>query len=261
MLFPETERVLYAKNPLEQVICQLRFPAILRIGREVPASFQDRVRERFPLYSERLGLEIPADAPPQVARALVEAQPAIAFGVRDFASEDARWKLSLSHEFLALTCTNYVRWEEFRDHLRYAWEALVKEYQPAFVSRVGLRYQNAIQRSILGLGDVPWSELLEPHIAAELADAVVGPRVRDTQKAVVIELDEAAGFVCIRHGIRIDQGSDEQIYVLDNDFFREKRTEDVDVFPLLDTYHVEAGRLFRWCLSDRLHTALGPEPV
>jgi hypothetical protein len=46
------ERVLYEKNPLESVICQVRFPTILRVDSEVPSDFQDRIRGRFPIFSE-----------------------------------------------------------------------------------------------------------------------------------------------------------------------------------------------------------------
>jgi hypothetical protein len=43
--FPESERIIYAKNPLESVICQLRFPAILKISSEPPVEFQETLRK------------------------------------------------------------------------------------------------------------------------------------------------------------------------------------------------------------------------
>src|SRR5256885_3722562 len=48
-LFPDSPRVIYGKAPLTAVICQLRFPPILRIESTVPADFQERVRTQFPL--------------------------------------------------------------------------------------------------------------------------------------------------------------------------------------------------------------------
>lgn len=50
MPFPESKRVFYVKNPLAEVICQLRFPAILRIGAESPHEFQERIRDHLPLF-------------------------------------------------------------------------------------------------------------------------------------------------------------------------------------------------------------------
>lgn len=44
MLFPPTQRVIYHKNPLVEVVCQLRFPTILKIDAEIPVAFQEAVR-------------------------------------------------------------------------------------------------------------------------------------------------------------------------------------------------------------------------
>ncbi|HQU44113.1 MAG TPA: TIGR04255 family protein, partial [Pirellulales bacterium] len=53
MPLPEFPRVIYGKNPLEVVICQLRFPPILRIGAELPAEFQERIRKDYPEFRDR----------------------------------------------------------------------------------------------------------------------------------------------------------------------------------------------------------------
>ncbi|MCH7755956.1 TIGR04255 family protein, partial [candidate division KSB1 bacterium] len=53
MPFPEVKRVIYKKNPLDRVICQLRFSPILKIDAEIPAEFQDMIRADFPNYSEK----------------------------------------------------------------------------------------------------------------------------------------------------------------------------------------------------------------
>lgn len=48
MPFPEYPRYRYEKHTLQNVICQLRFPTILRIGTEQPSDFQDSIRDRLP---------------------------------------------------------------------------------------------------------------------------------------------------------------------------------------------------------------------
>ena len=58
MPFPEAKRIIYRKNPLDQVICQLRFPPILKIDAEVPAKFQDRIRGDFPNLSDSLEIKV-----------------------------------------------------------------------------------------------------------------------------------------------------------------------------------------------------------
>ena len=49
-LFPSSPREIYEKAPLIQVVCQLRFPPVLRIESQIPADFQERIRARFPLF-------------------------------------------------------------------------------------------------------------------------------------------------------------------------------------------------------------------
>ena len=53
MSFPDTPRVIYNKNPLAEVICQLRFPSILLIDAGLPAGFQERIRAMYPLFADR----------------------------------------------------------------------------------------------------------------------------------------------------------------------------------------------------------------
>ena len=53
MLFAEYARCQYARSPLVEVICQLRFPSILSIGAKEPAEFQEAVRREFPRYAAR----------------------------------------------------------------------------------------------------------------------------------------------------------------------------------------------------------------
>lgn len=48
MLFGHYDRYQYAKSPLVEVICQLRFPTILSIGSQEPAAFQEAIRREFP---------------------------------------------------------------------------------------------------------------------------------------------------------------------------------------------------------------------
>ena len=53
MLFSEYARYQYVRSPLVEVICQLRFPAILTINTKEPAEFQEAVRHDFPRYAAR----------------------------------------------------------------------------------------------------------------------------------------------------------------------------------------------------------------
>ncbi len=261
MQIPEYPRVIYAKAALEEVICQLRFPPILRATAEAPVVFQDAIRRRFPYLEER-GPEFPQDLPPPVAKALREmGAPGPSERAFEFLTEDRDWKLSLTKDFLALSTEHYTRWERFFEHFEEPFQELCKEYEPSFFSRIGLRYRDAIVRSKLALDDVPWSELLQPHVAAELAKDDVERSVWEAQRTLGLDLGADVGRVRIRHFLRRKKQTDEVVYVIDADFFFEQKTEPANALQKLDELNKYAGRLFRWCISDRLYEAMGPESI
>ena len=42
----------YSRNPLIQVIMQIRFPSLLEISNKDPVEFQQKIRTDFPLYDK-----------------------------------------------------------------------------------------------------------------------------------------------------------------------------------------------------------------
>ena len=50
-MFSQEERCIYGRNQIMEVICQLRFPDILRIEAQEPFEFQDAVRGAYPQYA------------------------------------------------------------------------------------------------------------------------------------------------------------------------------------------------------------------
>jgi uncharacterized protein (TIGR04255 family) len=262
MLFPDSPRVIYRVNPLAEVICQLRFPPVLRIESEPPAKFQDRIRREYPLYEEQTGgpsVPVPNGLTDEVIQLIQRALPAGRRGVHQFSSSDRAWTATLARDFVALKTSQYRRWEGFRERLVTLFDALKADYQPAFVTRIGLRYVDVIQRSKLGLENASWSEMLNPNIAGELAASPLVNDIEHVARELRMRSDDAGSRVMIRHGIVQAQNAKEKLFVVDSDFYTEGQTEIDNVTGILDRYHLEAGRLFRRCILPRLHNALDPE--
>jgi uncharacterized protein (TIGR04255 family) len=78
MTFPETPRVIYAQNPLVEVICQLKFPPILRIETELPAIFQESIRKEYPLSQTAEAQQIPL--PPALVKMVEQSVPGFVQG-------------------------------------------------------------------------------------------------------------------------------------------------------------------------------------
>lgn len=259
MPFPAADRVIYTRNPLTEVIAQLRFPPILKIDQDAPAIFQDRIRARFPFYETRVEENfLPAEVRRLMPPEIVEMFTAETRNkVHDFITEDGNWRLSLAKNFVALSTLQYTRWQEFRDLLAEPLVALHQEYAPSFYTRIGLRYRNVIRRSSIGLTDVPWAALLQPYIAGALSTSLPGEEsIVNSAHRIEIKLAAEGGLVRVMHGFLEVDG--EVGYSIDNDLFTEQRTEVDDAVDKLDYFNGRAGRVFRWCISDRLHVALEP---
>ena len=263
MPFPETPRVIYRKNPLAEVICQLRFPPILRIDSELPAGFQERIRVDYPHYAEsaRASLRIPANAPAEVAKIIQSVAPQSVLAGHEFGAADKNWTVTLTRDFLALRTTAYKRWEEFHPRIDRLLSSLTAEYKPSFFTRIGLRYVDVIRRSVLSLTNEPWADLLNPYIAGEFASSDIVAEIETAVRETLLRFDNDGGRVMIRHGLATVEPNTEPCFLIDADFFVEAKRETTNAIEILDRFNQGAGRLFRWCIDEQLHSALEPNEI
>lgn len=263
MPFPDSPRVIYARNPLVEVVCQLRFPPILRIDSEPPSDFQEKIRHDYPLFKENQITDLKLDLPHEIVKLSGGAFPSSLRAGRaayDFISADEYWKIGLTREFIALTTTKYEHWQDFKNHLKTPLEVFTAIYSPPFYSRIGLRYRDVIRRSALGLKNTEWSELLQPHIAGELCSSDVMENIKGIAKQTQIYLANKSGMVLIQHGL-VESPEGEVCYLIDSDFSFSDRTEINHVSEKLDSFNQKSRRLFRWCISEKLHEAMEPRAI
>ena len=112
-MFSQEERCIYGRNQIMEVICQLRFPDILRIEAQEPFEFQDAVRGAYPQYAKKV-----EQLPPVQRDGKMLPQGTV--NNYQFISEDGQWKVSLAKGFIALSTHRYTRWEEFARRLEAA---------------------------------------------------------------------------------------------------------------------------------------------
>lgn len=264
MPFPKKERIVYEKNPLDEVVCQLRFPPILRIDSEIPVEFQEKIRKDFPKFTEtvELKVELSSEAsppiPPEMLQNFIKGP-----GNRnyEFLSEDGLWKINLTRTFLALSSYKYQRWEEFREMLLLPFKALIEVYSPIYFSRLGLRYIDVIKRSNLNLEKVSWRELLNPFILGVIGSSEVGNNVFDFENNYRLNLSDNGSIVRIITKFVKSKESDEIYYMIDSDFFNPNKTLIDDAFSKLDYFHISASNLIQWCITDTLSNAMKPEKI
>jgi uncharacterized protein (TIGR04255 family) len=260
MNFPDYTRVIYKRNPLMEVVCQLRFPPIIKISHQEPVEFQDEMRHQYPLF-ETNRVSMPLEISNIAQQFGLPIQSDVAY---TFKAEDQAWSLSITKEFIALTTSSYERYEHFRQRFQEALIVFERIYKPSFYTRIGLRYQDLIVRSKLGIEDKNWSELIARHIASELYDPDLAPSIQTVMKNLVLKTE--SGQINLNHGlvpVRESKGNiDELAYLFDSDFYTEQKTEgNEDVWNILNKFNRSAGNLFRWSITEALHNAMQPESV
>ncbi len=257
-LFPPSPRVIYNKAPLIQVICQLRFPLLLSIESAPPVEFQERIRDHFPLL-EKAANPLPADLPQKVVEMIRAQTSAVTY---QFLTEDRASTVTLTPSSLALTADKYTQWEHFRDSLRVPLTALIEIYKPSFFSRIGLRYQDAIDRIELGLEGIAWSKLLRREVLGELVLPQFEANLdKVANRTLRLKLPNGQGSVQLQHGLGDIPDRKDLCYMIDIDFFTENRTEVSDAESALNHYNSIAGHAFRWCISGTLRDALEPREL
>lgn len=259
MLFSDYERYTYARPPLVETVCQLRFPIILHIDANEPAAFQEAVRRDFPRYvvrEERLPQRILNPGTPQ--QALEQPQT-----IRNytFLSADNLWKLNLTRSFIALSTLRYTRWEEFAQKLDKPLAQFIQIYQPAFFERLGLRYVNAISRQRLGLEDQLWDDLIRDHYVGILGQPDV-EETEITKCSLDVETPLVGGYRMKLHagpGLIGGGKTDKEVkFILDSDFSASGQLTADSVPAKLEDMHRFALCLFRGAITDELHQAMGP---
>ena len=256
-MFSNDERCIYRKNPLGEVICQLRFPEILKIGTEVPAAFQDVIRDEYPRFSSRMESPAPKLTGTPGNLTLQNQPQTVNY---QFLSEDGVWRVNLTSRFISLACSRYTRWEDFAKKLDKPLAAFIRIYQPAYFERVGLRYINFISRKMLGLEGTPFRELISPAYLGPLADedVTVGTATRCSidaefgiQSGCRLKLHAGPGMVK-----RGPQQDSETKFVLDLALYMPGKVPVNYSAGALQTLHSQAWPIFRGAVTATLHDAM-----
>lgn len=261
-MFSSEERWIYRNNPLVEVICQLRFPTILSVSAREPADFQEAIRRTFPRYAVRKETLPPKviQAPGQPAR-LEQLPPIINY---QFLTEDGKYRINLTQDFISLTCGRYLCWEEFAGMMDMSLAAFIKTYEPAYFQRVGLRYLNAFSRRDLNLEQTPWRDLIElPYLGVMAMDD--RPESAFSRCSQDVEVTLAGGCRMKLHvgpGMikRGNDTSDKEIkMIFDMDIYMSGNVPVNLAAGSMQTIHAQADEVFQSAVSDVLHDAMEPE--
>ncbi len=203
--------------------------------------------------------------PPQIVQMMQAMVGGHGGGVRhEFVSADGQFTATLTQGSLDLKTKQYQQWEAFRAKLESLHQAVSAVYAPAFYTRVGLKYIDIIRRSLLGIAHEPWSSLLRPEVAGKLTVRTFEDAMDQMKETSHLYLSEPNEFLTLNTGIAFadtNNQTKEKCFLIDSDFHTHDRTEITDALKKLDSFNRKSGRLFRWCILERLHLALEPQSI
>jgi uncharacterized protein (TIGR04255 family) len=245
------KRVIYDKNPLFEVILQVRFPTFLRLLSELPSDFQGKILADYPYYQMQEALEVKMPGGPNMPPSLLETK------VHIFLSADKKWRIALGSDSISLATKEYREWNEFKARAEFCLQTFFVTYPIKVITRINLRYRNLIRRSEIGKEGTEWPALINPFI--------LGPMGAKEFHSIALETARWSQRFAIRD-IKINfQGGiarqkEEECYDLDCDVFLTKEiiAESKTIQSELEQLHKPIGPLFRWAITDELHAALVP---
>lgn len=264
MRIKPSERVVYELNPIVEVVCQIRFPLLLSLDDVGPAAYQQRfANTHYPLldvqHDQQISMSFGAN---QEVAASHQTTTSKTF---HFDNEDRTWRVSVGNTFFALTCLKYANWAEYSQRFFEAFEAFIECYPLQVTQRIGLRYKDVIDRSVLGLENKRWSELLAPFVtgvfsAVDFVDFGEIPEsdIDTVFCQSVLKLEDCN--LLLQSALLKDPTNSKTAFLIDGDYYVERleHFSAVGLKEQLDKLHGSAGALFRRCIKGPLHDALRP---
>lgn len=266
MALRDYPRMHYRKNPLIEVICQVRFPRILSIDGEVPSAFQDRIKSQFPIlqtaneYQQQVSINVTDDNPiPRITQNEKRLNYA-------FVSADTKWKVNLTSNFLSLSTMQYYSWEEFHEKLTMLMGVFQEIYSPLFYERIGLRYVDAFTRSKLNL-TCNWKDLIHPFALGFLSNSDIEDDIEsfncstefDAGSNVFARVVTSLGYVN-SDDVQAQLPERELSFIIDSDIFAFK-VQNVELSSRFEYLHKISTNIIRSVITDTLHNAMEPETI
>jgi len=242
-LFPVVPETPLEHPPLTEVVCQVRFPPILRIANEEPAEFQELIRGRFPDMEKAQPVQIQLSAPGNPSASEVEPRPPLFRFIR----HEEQLTVALTVNFYALSTLRYTHWSDFLNGLRFVNDAVQQTYRLPHASRIGLRYINRL--TLANTGTAGRDELLE-LVRPELSATLRGPTWdKVTDMIAVLSFGTPPTQLNLRYGYE-QAGDDGPALLLDFDCFEDDRLPLDDLLERCERYHALIYNAFRWCVPD-----------
>lgn len=227
----------HPRNQLDQVICQLRYPALLSVDRNIDL-FQERVRDTYPKYSPEPIVPLGVANPPGAGHI--------------FTSSDGMWSVNVSTGAVSLTSRKYLDWNDFESKFIQVFEPFTSVFGIEKFNRIGLRYINAIRPSVVEMRMDSKVILKGP-----LADLFSSSTGSFRGGSCVLDRDLGNGISSRTVVGTIVFNDNESGFAIDNDVFTVEETDGSAVVSALRQFNEMSNLLFSEVASDELCKKVG----
>lgn len=250
------KRVKYKNCPLVEVIFQLRFPTILSINTKQPAEFQEKIRRDYPYYDEGIEEqnELLLNANGKAAQVKTNQNKNYSF-----ISIDETYKVNLTSTFIAISTRKYTQWEEFSVKVEQVVKAFQEVYEVPFYTRIGLRYIDVIQRSVLNLTSEKWSDLIKPHVLGIVTQFEDGMNSYMSQA----EFKDAADGVWTKTHfelVNVNNNTEDSL-LIDCDYFKPETTKTDMMMDVANMLHEHSSSFLMTAITEKLDKAMESEEL
>ncbi|MBN1313814.1 MAG: TIGR04255 family protein [Anaerolineales bacterium] len=240
--FPIKPEIRLQNPPLSEVVCQVRFPALLRILNEMPVDFQDHIRSRFPELGIEHNISVRLPKSDSIEKPATEGGEKI----YRFSTDDKTSAASLAVNFFALSTNRYQHWDVFINDLDFVYSAVQNVYQPAYATRIGLRFINQFTMENSQVDSVyQLLNLFHPDLTVLLNSEVW--HIPNEALSQIFLTDENAKLM-LRSGYGIEK--ERPFFLLDLDYFEEGKIQLYGLRERVEQYHQMIYNAFRWCILD-----------
>lgn len=262
-----TQTPPYPNDPLRWVAADVRFPPVDQLATEVPTSFRDHFRDRFPVVEPfgqlaiSLGFPGPAGGMPQQLT------------LHRMVQRDRLMAITLGRDGLTLETTDYPGWADFSAVLTEVTDQLAVGCRPDGVLRIGLRYVDEIRLPEAPAAPRGWTAWIEPRLLSPLTLDDEEP----SQANITLQYGEPPGYVTVFRASPLAKGRtvnpdgplrqpmafpDGPYFLLDTDASWADPTRQVPGFepdviaPVFEALHTRCHDLFEASITRELRTLL-----
>jgi uncharacterized protein (TIGR04255 family) len=236
----------FNRNPIKSSNIELRFYPIFKIAEpSLLINFQDKVRKRYPKYDHEnvVGVVVNHRNPGSIE---VKNQ-----GKHKF-SDSYGNELSISEEFLIISCQSHKTRREIIDSFVFALDTLQEIYGEITPTRLGMRYINIISREdvVRDLNeDVQWGDLISDKFIGNLSTLIDMDSMNFITEVFAPVDDE--GALVLRYGLTTPEDSGSQTFRVDLDRFIDAHFELNSVSGKLELFASDIYSVFFQVVEDK----------